>query len=213
MAFSFAARFAASVNCFNTAVNKIPVWFVYALAVLPLMSLLWKTITASLGADPVRALEQALGLYGLQVLIVGLAITPLHRLLRINLLRFRRALGLIGFFYIALHMLVWLILDMQLFWQQIIRDISKQPYVALGMVAFVALIPLAITSSHAMVKRMGAKNWRKLHKLVYFAVIAGALHAILMVKAWPIEQVAYFIVIIVLLLLRFLKQPWIYTKG
>lgn len=184
----------------NGALRRVPAWPLYILAVIPPALLFYLGVTGQLGIDPVKKMEHEIGLYGLWVLIATLAVTPLRRLTGISLIRYRRALGLIGFFYIVCHLAVWLFLDVQI-WSQIWADILKRPYITIGMGAFALMIPLAITSNNWSIRKL-RKNWGKLHKLVYPAVLLGGIHFVMLRKGWQIEPLAYLAVIIVLLLAR-----------
>ena len=136
----------------------------------------------------------------LQFLIAGLAVTPLRRYLGINLLKFRRAIGLIAFYYVTLHLLVWLFLDVQIL-SQIVADILKRPYITIGMLGFALMVPLAITSNNWSVRKLGAA-WRRLHTLVYGAAVLGALHFVMLSKGFQIEPLIYLGAVIALLALR-----------
>jgi sulfoxide reductase heme-binding subunit YedZ len=160
------------VTRINTFARRIPTAAIYILYALPAPWLFYLGVTGGLGAEPIKALERELGEIALQLLIIGLTITPLRRFLGVNLLRFRRAFGLLAFFYVALHLAVWLFLDVQIA-AQIWADIIKRPYVTIGMAAFLAMIPLAVTSNNYAVRKLGPK-WRQLHKLVYLVPIPGA---------------------------------------
>jgi sulfoxide reductase heme-binding subunit YedZ len=157
-------------------------------------------LTGGLGVAPVKAMEHQMGEWALWLLIAGLCITPLRRFAGINLLRFRRAIGLLAFFYIVGHLLVWLVLDVQIL-SQIWRDILKRPYITIGMAAFVLLIPLAVTSNNFSIRKMGAR-WRQLHKLVYLAAVLGAVHFVMLVKGFQYEPLIYLGVVLALLALR-----------
>ncbi len=158
--------------------------------------------TDQLGAEPIKALEQLLGLWALRFLIVGLAITPLRRLGGPNLVRYRRAFGLLAFFYAALHLAVYVGLDQGFDLTAVWNDILKRPYITVGMLAFAILIPLAVTSNNAMIKRLGGAAWQRLHRLVYAAAALGALHFLLLVKSWPPEPLIYAAIVLTLLLFR-----------
>ncbi|MFN3644698.1 MAG: protein-methionine-sulfoxide reductase heme-binding subunit MsrQ [Gemmobacter sp.] len=186
----------------NGALRPVPQWALYLAGAAPAAILVVQLFTGGLGVDPVKALEHALGLYALQFLIAGLAITPLRRLTGINLVRWRRALGLIGFGYVALHLAVWVTLDLQFRWGEIGADIVKRPYITVGMLGFALLVPLAWTSSDGAIRRLGGAAWRRLHWLVYPAVLAGAIHYVWLVKAWPIEPILYLGTVLALLGLR-----------
>ncbi len=182
--------------------TKTPTWVVYVAGFLPAAYLVHGIVTNSLGPDPIEVLENFLGETALQFLIAGLAISPLMRFAKINLIKYRRALGLLAFFYVFAHLSVYLILDKQLNLTIIIEDIFKRPYITFGMIAFLLLTPLAITSNNFSIRRLGAAAWNKLHKLVYFAVICGALHYMLLTKTWQLEPIAYFVAAVVLVASR-----------
>ena len=140
----------------NRAARRVPAWPIYLIgAALPVW-LFWEGTTGGLGIDPVKAIEQRLGLWALKMIVAGLCITPLRRFAGVNLVKYRRAIGLMAFFYVVLHFLAWLVLDMGLLWSQALGDIAKRPYVTVGMVGLVALIPLALTSNDWSVRRLGA---------------------------------------------------------
>ncbi len=184
----------------NAYARKLPTWVVYLIGVLPAPWFFYLGATGGLGFEPIKALEHELGELALQLLIAGLAITPLRRHLCLNLIKFRRALGLLAFFYVFLHLLVWAVLDVQLL-SQIWADILKRPYITVGMLGFALLIPLAVTSNNWSVRRLGPK-WRKLHKLTYVAVLLGGVHYLMLVKGWQIEPMIYLAVIATLLTMR-----------
>ncbi|MCI2399804.1 protein-methionine-sulfoxide reductase heme-binding subunit MsrQ [Aliiroseovarius subalbicans] len=188
------------MNILNHFLRKIPIWLVYFVGLTPPLWLLYQGFTGGLGVEPIKALEHELGELGLQALILGLAVTPLRRFAGLNLMRFRRAIGVLTFYYIACHLLVWLVLDVQIL-AQIWADILKRPYITIGMVGFVLLAPLAVTSNNWSVRKLGAR-WRKLHKLVYPAAVLGAVHFVMLVKGWQVEPLIYLGVILGLLALR-----------
>jgi len=188
----------------NGTLRRVPPWVLYPLGVVPFGVLVWQALTGGLGIDPVKELEHQLGLYGLQLLIAGLLVTPLRRWTGVNLIRYRRAIGLLAFFYVSLHLATWVVLDLQLRWSEIGADLVKRPYIILGMIGFLAMVPLAVTSNNASVRRMGAAAWARLHQLTYVAVLAGAAHYLILVKAWPLEPILYALVAASLVALRFL---------
>ncbi len=150
-------------------------------------------------------LERDLGSLGLQVLIASLCITPL-RWVGLNLVKFRRAVGLIGFMFVALHFLTWSVLDLGLRWSVILTDLTKRPYIIIGFVAFLALIPLALTSNNAAIKRLGALRWKKLHLLAYPAILAGAVHFVMIGKVYTLESALYLAAVVGLLVVRRMKS-------
>lgn len=183
----------------NGALRAVPTWVIYPLGLLPVIWLFWQGAAGHLGADPVKAVERELGLLGLQLIVAGLCISPLRWVTGINLIRYRRAVGLVAFFYVALHLTVWVVLDLQLRWGEIWGDISKRPYIIAGFVGFVALVPLAVTSNNLSIRKLGPKTWQALHKLTYLAAVAGAVHFLWLVKAWPVEPILYLGAVLVLL--------------
>ena len=188
----------------NQILRRIPVWAVYVLGILPAPWLFYLGMTGGLGVEPIEALEHEFGELALQLLILGLAVTPLRRFVGINLMKFRRAIGVLTFSYVALHLLIWLVLDVQIP-SEIWADIVKRPYITVGMAAFLLLLPLAATSNNWSVRRLGP-SWRKLHKLVYPAALLGALHYVMLAKGFQIEPLIYLSVILGLLATR-LRLP------
>jgi sulfoxide reductase heme-binding subunit YedZ len=175
---------------------------IYIVGMIPAVWTFYLGIVDQLGADPQKTLERTLGLWALRYLIVGLAITPLRRLGGPNLVRYRRAVGLLAFYYAALHLTVYTLLDQGLDLAAIWADIVKRPYITVGMAAFIVLVPLAVTSNAPMIRRLGGAAWQRLHRLVYLAAAAGALHFIMLVKSWPAEPVIYAGLVAALLLYR-----------
>lgn len=192
------------IHRLNTIARRVPTWVVYIVGLLPIPWLLFQAQTGGLGAEPIKALEKELGLLALQLLIAGLAITPARRYLRLNLIKFRRALGLLAFIYVSLHLLVWLVLDVGIL-SQIWADILKRPYITIGMAGFACLVPLAATSNNFSIRKLGA-TWRKLHRLTYLAAILAGVHFIWLVKGFQIEPLLYMAAILALLLLRLPKR-------
>lgn len=187
-------------DTFNTYVRRVPVWLVCLLGILPAIGFVYAGATGGLGVEPIKALEKELGEFALKLLIVGLAITPVRKILKVNLLKFRRAIGLLAFTYVTLHLLVWLVLDVQIL-SQIWADILKRPYITVGMAGFAAMLPLALTSNNWSVRKLGPK-WRKLHRLTYIVAPLGAVHFVMLVKGWQIEPLVYLAVVAGLLLVR-----------
>lgn len=166
------------------------------------MLLLFNAFTGQLGANPIEEVTHFTGIWTLNFLLLTLAITPLRRLTRINsFIRYRRMLGLYVMFYASLHFLSYFILDHFFDWQEIIRDIVKRPYITVGFLAFLMLLPLTLTSNKKMVARLGGK-WRQLHRLVYLIAILAILHFLWLVKADLLEPAVYAVVLAILLLLR-----------
>jgi len=190
----------------NAFARRVPTWVVYLLGLVPLAFLVWGAVFGGLGPDPVKAIERGLGERGLQFLLASLAITPLRRV-GLNLIRFRRALGLLSFLYVALHLTAWVWLDMGLRWSEMAADLTKRPFVIVGMIGFLALVPLAATSWNGAIRRMGAAAWNRLHKLAYLAILAGVLHLALLSKVWTVEVLVYVGLGLGLLAVRLLPRP------
>lgn len=174
----------------------------YALAFVPAVWTFYLGLFDSLGPEPIKALEHALGLWSLRFLIASLCVTPLRDGLGLRLLPYRRILGLMAFYYAALHLLAWLILDQGFAWEAIVKDILKRPYITIGMAAFLILVPLALTSNATMIKRLGASAWQRLHRWVYLAAALAAVHFVMVVKAWPAEPLIYAAIVAGLLAYR-----------
>lgn len=184
----------------NALARRAPVWAVWLLGLAPAVWSFYLGLTGGLGAEPIKALERELGEVALQLVILGLCITPLRRYLGVNLIRFRRAVGLLAFTYVSVHLLVWLVLDVQIR-AQIWADILKRPYVTVGFTAFLLMIPLALTSNDLSLRRLGPR-WRVLHRLTYAVAVLGAVHFIWLSKGFQIEPLVYLAVILALLGLR-----------
>lgn len=162
---------------------------------MPLVELALRALEvhgASLGANPVQELLHALGLWALRFIVATLAISPLCELIgKPWPIAFRRMLGLYAFFYVLLHFLVWLFLDRELYWHGIVKDIGKRPFITIGFAAFLLLIPLAATSTNGWIRRLGARRWRALHRLVYPIALLGVWHFYWLVKSDEREPLLY----------------------
>ncbi|RVT83162.1 protein-methionine-sulfoxide reductase heme-binding subunit MsrQ [Rhodobacteraceae bacterium CCMM004] len=189
----------------NGALRRVPIWPVYLLGALPPFWWLYLGLTGGLGVEPIEELEHRLGLLALQTFVGVLAVRPLRDLLGVNLLRFRRALGVLVFYYVACHLLVWLVLDVQIL-GQIWQDIVKRPYITVGMASFLMLVPLAATSNNLSVRRLGPLRWRRLHLLTYPAAVLGALHFVMLRKGWQFEPLIYLAIVLILLALRLRRR-------
>lgn len=173
---------------------------VFVLCLAPLAWLAWRGATGGLGANPIVAANQYLGDWALRFLLITLAVTPLRGLSGWNgVMRFRRMLGLYAFFYVCLHVSGYIVLDQFFDWPAIWQDIIKRNYITVGMVSFILLIPLAVTSTNTMVKRLGGKRWITLHKLVYVIGVAACFHFYMMRKGVQWEPIIYGAVLLVLL--------------
>ncbi len=195
------------VQRINGASRRLPPGALYVLAPLPAVWWFYQGVVGGLGPEPVKALEHLCGELALQLLILCLAVTPLRMFTGLNLIRFRRAIGVIAFFYVLLHLCVWLFIDVRIP-SQIWADILKRPYITIGMVGFALLVPLAVTSNNLSVRRLGSLRWRRLHRLVYVAVLLGGVHFLMVVKGWQVEPMVYLGVIAILLAARFAPRSW-----
>lgn len=186
---------------------------VFITCLVPLGILAWKffgphptdmsTWGVGLGANPIEALEHGFGDWTLRFLLITLAITPLRQLLRVpSLIKFRRMLGLFAFFYACLHFATYIGLDKFFNVHEIFADVLKRKYITVGFAGFVLLVPLAVTSTAGWIRRLGGKRWRALHRLIYFAAIAGVIHYLWLVKADIRKPLEYAAILAVLLAYR-----------
>ncbi len=195
------------VDRLNTTLRSLPPWTIYLAGAAYIGWEFWRALNGlgPYSVEPINVLERTYGAIALKLLVLGLAVTPLRRWAGINLLRFRRAIGVTAFVFVLAHFLVFAILDVQSL-GRVWEEVVKRPYVTVGMAAFAMLIPLAITSNNLAVRRLGAATWRKLHKLTYPIAVLAALHYVWLVKGFQIEPLIYMGLILVLLALR-LKWP------
>jgi sulfoxide reductase heme-binding subunit YedZ len=172
----------------------------FVAALLPVAWLAWGAWVRVLGANPIETITHETGTWTLRFLVLTLAITPLRRLTGWNdLIRFRRMLGLFAFFYGTLHFLTYVWLDQFFDWAGIVKDVSKRPFITAGATAFAAMVPLALTSTSGMIRRLGGRTWRRLHRLAYLAAAAGVVHYWWLVKADIRRPRNYAILVAVLL--------------
>ena len=190
--------------------------FVFAAALVPFAHLLWRGFNGDLTADPLVEITNETGIWTLRFLVIALAITPIRRLSGWNtMIRFRRMLGLFAFFYAALHFLTYLIgdrfasLDFPdgfVAWSTLINlmasiweDVAKRPFITVGFIAFVSMMPLALTSTAGWIRRLGGRNWQRLHRLIYLTAIAGVTHYWWKVKADTLHPLIYATLVALLL--------------
>lgn len=179
--------------------------FVFILCLLPLVNYALGLVNDSLGANPIEYITRGLGEWGLRFLLITLAISPIRLITKKSqVLRFRRMFGLFSFFYVSLHLLTYLWLDQFFDWNEIWIDIVENPFITAGMLAYTLLIPLAVTSTKKMMKRL-KHNWKRLHKLVYVIAGLGILHFFWLVKADLREPSIYLVIYLLLLLFRVKK--------
>jgi len=177
---------------------------VFSLCLLPFAWMAWQAMNQLLGSNPVEELLYQSGGWALRFILIVLAVTPLRKLTGWTaLLRFRRMLGLFAFFYASSHFLVYFLLDLGMDFSFVIEDILERPYITVGFTALVLLIPLALTSTKGMMRRMG-RNWKRLHKLVYLIGTLGVVHFIWLIKADLFEPLIYATVLLLLFAIRWL---------
>lgn len=189
----------------NRAVRRVPGWAFYVVSVAYAAWLFWQALTGAIGVDPVNLLERAYGEAALWCLVASLAVTPLRERLRLNFLPWRRALGVSCFGFALAHLLVFTLLDLQSV-SRLWVEIVERPYITVGMISFVLLLPLALTSNNLAIRRMGGMAWRNLHKLVYPAAILVALHYIWLTRGFQLGPVLWSLSLVGLVALRFLPK-------
>jgi methionine sulfoxide reductase heme-binding subunit len=176
---------------------------VFLLCLIPFLGLICRALTGNLGINPVETLQHTTGDWTLRFLILTLCITPLRKTLhQPELIRFRRMLGLFAFFYVCLHFLTYLGPDQSFSLSGMWLDVAKRPFITVGFVAFLLLIPLAVTSTSAWIRRLGGKRWARLHRLIYVAALLGVVHYDWLVKSNKIRPLTYGAILSVLLLWR-----------
>lgn len=184
----------------NGWVRRVPGPLVYGVGFLWMAWLFWRALSG-VSVEPIDWLEREYGITALQLVVATLAVTPLRRLAGVNLLKFRRALGLMMFFFVIAHFAVWALLDVRSV-GAVWADIVKRPYVTVGMAALVLLVPLALTSNNASVRRMGGQGWRMLHWLTYPVAVLGGIHYVWLARGFAIEPLIYLALILGLLATR-----------
>lgn len=193
----------AAAQSINGGLRRIPAWTIYIVGAVYAVWEFWRALN-QIGpylVEPINVLERAYGEVALILMVVGLMVTPLRQWTGVNLIKFRRAIGVTAFFFVLAHFLVFAILDVQSL-SRVWEEIVKRPYVTVGMASFLMLIPLALTSNNLSVRKMGAASWRKMHKLTYPAAVLGAIHYLWLVKGFQLEPIIYLLVILGLLAVR-----------
>ena len=186
------------------ALSKSIKWIIKPIVFLaclsPLFLLGWNAFTDNLSANPIDDITDATGTWTLRLLMITLSITPLRKITGFNdLIKFRRMLGLFAFFYVCLHFTTYIWLDQFFQFEDILKDIQKRPFITVGFTAFVSLIPLAVTSTKKMIRRLGGRRWNILHKLIYLAGICGVIHYLWLVKADVQRPIIYGAILTLLL--------------
>ncbi len=184
----------------------------FVLALLPFLRLIWAILTDHLGANPLEFITRNTGDWTLYFLCITLSVTPLRRLFNLNwLLKMRRMLGLFGFFYASLHFLTFLWFDHFFDVAEMLSDVVKRPFILVGFCAFVLLIPLALTSTNKMIRRVGAQRWQWLHRLIYVIAMLGVLHYFWM-KAGKHDFAQPFLLSTVVAILLLMRVFWAVQK-
>jgi sulfoxide reductase heme-binding subunit YedZ len=179
---------------------KVIVW---VLCLAPIAIWVYQGFHAQLGANPVDRIQNKTGLVTIRLLMLTLAVTPLRRITGWNwLIRFRRLLGLFTFSYAVIHLLVYSVADHEMNIAEIVTDVSKRPFILIGMLGLLAMVPLAITSTGGWIRRLGGRNWNRLHKLIYVTGVAGVIHFWLRVKKDHSEPNLYIAILAVLFAVR-----------
>ena len=181
---------------------------VFALSLLPFAWWAWRAANGDLGANPIEATTRYFGDWALRFLLIALAVTPVRLILRwTGIARLRRMLGLFAFFYVVLHVMSYVGLDLFFDMPLLIQEVIKRNYITVGMFALVILIALAATSTDAMARKLGGRRWRRLHALVYPAAIAGVIHYYMMVRAGFLEPLIYACILAALFAVRLARKP------
>ncbi len=177
--------------------------FLFVLCLLPFIFLTWGLFTDNLGANPIETLTRSSGLWALRFLLITLLVSPIRWYTGLTaIVKYRRMLGLYVFFYASVHMLLYLGLDQLFDIQDIWKDIVKRPFITVGFISFILLIPLVITSTNKMMKRLGGKRWKQLHRLTYLIATLSCIHFFMLVKADIREPVIYSMLLIALFTVR-----------
>ncbi len=172
----------------------------FVVCLIPLALIAWDAFNNHLGANPIEKIMRRTGDWTLRFLLITLAVTPARQLLNLPwLIKLRRMLGLFAFFYAFMHFTNYIWLDQFFDVDEIIKDVIKRKYITIGFASFLLLIPLAITSTNNMVKRLGGKRWQKLHKSVYFIAIGGVIHYLWLVKKDLGDPLIYAVLLAILL--------------
>ena len=180
---------------------------VFMLSLVPFALLVWNSVGNKLGANPVESLQHATGDWALRFLVFTLCITPFRKMFHLpELIRFRRMLGLFAFFYVCLHFFTYLGPDQNFSLSAMLKDVVKRPFITLGFAAFVLMIPLALTSTAGMIRRLGGKRWQQLHRLIYVCAILAVVHYYWLVKSDIRKPLVYGVLVALLLLWRILNR-------
>ena len=195
----------------DTLFRSLPVPLVYFLLLVPIPLYFFLGVANWLGPDPLRYLEHKYGELGLIFLLATLSISLILRYSKINLVKFRRCIGLVSFYYAVSHICIYVFLDIGLSLEILVSDLKKRYYIIAGFFAFITLIPLAVTSNNYTVRKLKMRTWKKIHNFIYLAIILSIFHFILMSKTWTGELYFYTAVTIIILILK-IKETNTYKR-
>lgn len=194
---------------------------VFLVCLIPFDMLLWRAFhngfagfpdNMDFGPNPIEFITHATGDWTIRFLVITLAITPLRKVLRLpQLIRFRRMLGLFAFFYACLHFGTWIGLDKFFAWSEMWKDVLKRRFITVGFAAFVLMVPLALTSTASMIRRLGGRRWQLLHRAIYASAILGVIHYYWLVKSDVRKPLLY--AMLVGMLLAWRLGVWLYGRG
>ena len=189
----------------NTLFRSLPVPLVYFSLLIPIPLYFFLGVANRLGPDPLRYLEHKYGELGLIFLLATLSISPILRYSKINLVKFRRCIGLVSFYYIVSHICIYVFLDIGLSLEMLTSDLKKRYYIIAGFFAFITLIPLAVTSNNYAIRALNIRTWKKIHNFIYIATMLSIFHFILMSKTWTGELYFYIAVTVIILILKIME--------
>ena len=187
---------------FSRLIKNYRILIIYIILLAPIPVYFYLGLMNNLGPDPVKFLEHKYGELALIFLILTLSVTPLLKIFKVNLIKYRRCFGLVTFYYVISHILIYLIFDIGLSLDLLVSDLKKRYFIIAGFFSFLLLVPLAVTSSDKAIRRLSPKSWKRLHRLVFIALLLSIIHFILLSKTWTIELLAYTLTAIIILLLR-----------
>ena len=170
---------------------------------LPLILLAWNGLNGNLSANPISDITNETGVWTLRFIVLTLAITPVRKITSWHwLIKFRRMTGLFAFFYGTLHFTTYIWLDQFFDWQSILHDIPNRPFITIGFASFILMLPLAVTSTQKMIRRLGGRRWDVLHRLIYCTAVGAVIHYLWLVKVVTYRQITYATMVAALLIFR-----------
>ena len=203
-------NFVSRVNYF---LDHVPIWIIYLVGFFPFLLVSFLLLIDKVGPDPLRVLEHKTGIWSLNFLILVLSISLFENFFNLRLLRFRRCLGLLAFYYTFIHLMIYIFLDRQLNFFEIFNDIIKRPYIFFGFLAFIFFLPLVFTSNNFSKRFLGIKTWLKIHVLVYFVAIFSIIHYILLVKSYPLQPIILSFLVFFLIIMKIKKIKILFWQN